>query len=69
MLQKAVPFIVVVHCTLLFVVKTWMLVLYILVSYVGLSNTASLGTDYEFSTTGGHHSKAGICKESALYRE
>jgi len=44
MLQKAVIFIGVVPCTLLFVVQTWMLVLYTLVSYVGMSNTASLGT-------------------------
>jgi len=69
MLQKAVLFIVMVPCNLLFVVQIWMLVLYILASYVGLSNTASLGTDYEFGRTGGHPSKAVTCNEPALYRE
>jgi hypothetical protein len=68
MLQMAVLFIVMVPCTLLFVVQAWMLALYFLVSYVGLTNAASLGTDYEFGMTGRHHSKAVTCQESALYR-
>ena len=58
MLQKTVLFIVMVPCTLLFVAQTWILVMYLLFSYVGLSNTASLVTDYEFGTTGGYRSKA-----------